>query len=159
MKNFLILLLFVGGYTAWYMYDQKKNILEGLESAQVQYDQLEKSVSGRRAEYQAAKKVVTIKQRLAEQKAGLAGLQKKLQAVQLAQNNQVKERQNTLAAIRQRFVGQTLPVVLASGRDLGQVRIMSMNEGGLSVATTSGIVKILPNDLPQALQVQFFYAY
>ena len=159
MKNFLIFLLFVGGYAAWFFYDQKKDIQEGLESAQVQYDQLEKSVSGRRAEYQAAKKVVTIKQRLAEQKALQADLQKKLQAVQLAQNNQVKERQNTLAAIRQRFVGQTLPIVLASGRDLGQVRIMSMNEGGLSVATTSGIVKILPNELPPAMQTQFFYAY
>jgi len=159
MKNFLIFLLFVGGYAAWFFYDQKKDIQEGLESAQVQYDQLEKSVSGRRAEYQAAKKVVTIKQRLAEQKALQADLQKKLQAVQLAQNNQVKERQNTLAAIRQRFVGQTLPIVLASGRDLGQARIMSMNEGGLSVATTSGIVKILPNELPPAMQTQFFYAY
>lgn len=159
MKNFLIFLLFLGGYAAWFFYDQKKDLQEGLESAQVQYDQLEKSVSGRRAEYQAAKKVVTIKQRLNEQKAVQADLQKKLQAVQLAQNNQVKERQNTLAAIRQRFVGQTLPIVLASGRDLGQVRIMSMNEGGLSVATTSGIVKILPNELPPAMQTQFFYAY
>lgn len=159
MKNFFIFLLFVGGYAAWYFYDQKRDLQEGLESAQVQFDQLEKSVSGRRAEYEAAKKVVTIKRRITEQKAQQAELLKKLQALQLAQNNQVKERQNTLAGIRQRFVGQTLPIVLASGRDLGQVRIMSINEGGLSVATTSGIVKILPNELTPALQTQFFYAY
>ena len=36
---------------------------------------------------------------------------------------------------------------------------MKMDDAGLSVATTSGVVKIVPNELPLPLQAQFLYSF
>lgn len=158
MKNFLALLLFAGGFAAWYLYNQHNEAKEGIESAQLQLADLEKNITGRRAEFQAASSVIAIKGKIASKKTELADLNKKLQDTHAAQNNTMKEKQATLAAIRQKFIGQTMPMALASGRDLGQVRIIKIDEAGLSVATTSGVVKILPNELTQALRAQFLYS-
>ncbi len=159
MKNFLVLLLFAAGYAAWYFYHQKTEINEGLASAQHQISELERATSGKRAEYEAAGKVMAIKAKIAAQKATLADLQKQIKSLQDAQAATVKEKYDTLAAIRQKFIGQTLPIKLTSGRDLGQVRIMKMDDAGLSVATTSGVVKIVPNELPLPLKAQFLYTF
>jgi hypothetical protein len=159
MKNILILLLFAGGYTAWFFYHQKSGINEGLAAAQNQITDLEKAIAGKRAEAQAVSKVLAIKVKIAEQKAALAEVQKKTKSVNDAHASTLKAKYDTLASIRQKFIGVTMPIVLASGRDLGQVRIMKMDDAGLSVATTSGVVKIVPNELPPALQVQFLYSF
>jgi hypothetical protein len=153
MKNFLALLLFAGGFAAWYLYNQHNEAKEGLESAQGQLAELDKNIAGRRAEFQAVSSVMAIKAKIAAKKTELADLNKKLQDTHAT----MKERQATLAAIRQKFIGQTMPMTLASGRDLGQVRIIKIDEAGLSVATTSGVVKVLPNELPPALRAQFLY--
>jgi len=158
MKNFLALLLFAGGFAAWYLYNQNKEAKEGLESAQLQLADLEKNIASRRAEYQAASGAMAIKAKITGKKTELADLNKKLKATHAIQNTTIKEKQATLAAIRQKFIGQTIPMALASGRDLGQVRIIKMDEAGLSVATTSGVVKVLPNELPPALRAQFLYS-
>jgi hypothetical protein len=158
MKNILALLLFGGGFAAWYLYHQHQEAQEGLESAQMQLAELEKNITNRRVEFQAASGAMNIKAKIAAKKAELAELNKKLQANHAEQNTTQKERQATLSAIRQKFIGQTLPMALVSGRDLGQVKIIKMDEAGLSVATTSGVVKVLPNELPPALRAQFLYS-
>ncbi|MES2594593.1 MAG: hypothetical protein V4662_04620 [Verrucomicrobiota bacterium] len=157
MKNLLILLVFAAGYTAWYFYHQKSEINEGLAAAQSQLTDLEKSIAGKRAESQAMAKVTAIQGQIAKQKSTLAELQAKLKTVRDTHVATVKEKNATLATIRQKFVGQTMAIKLVTGRDLGQVRIIKIDDTNISVATTSGVVKVAPHELSDALKVQFLY--
>jgi hypothetical protein len=68
-----------------------------------------------------------------------------------------RERQQTLAAIRQTFAGKTIPLKLNSGRDLGQVRIMKADDTGVTVALPSGVQKVPPQELPQDLKQALNY--
>lgn len=157
MKNFLALLLFLGGFAAWYFHHEKTETLGGIESAQAQLADLEKNTATKRAEYQAAVGMMNIKAKVDAKKVELAELQKKLQALQQQQITTDRDKQNTLIAIRQKFIGQTLPIVLAGGRDLGNARIIKIDDTGLSVATTSGVVKIAPSELTNEQKALFHY--
>ena len=159
MKNLFALLLFTGGFAAWYFHHEKTETISGIEAAQVQMADLEKNTAAKRAEYQAAVGMMNIKTKVDEKKAELAGLQKKIQALQQQQVSVDREKQNTLIAIRQKFIGQTMPIVLAGGRNLGNVRIIKLDDAGLSVATTSGVVKISPNELTSEQKSLFHYTF
>ncbi len=159
MKNFIALLVFAGGFTAWFFYHQKAELTEGLEAASQQLAQLEQNLASKRQEFQAMSGMMNIKSKITAKRAELAELQSKTKSVQQAARVATEEKKAALALLRQRFVGQTLPIKLMSGRDLGSVRVMKLDDSGLSVATTSGIVKIQPNELPQELRGKFLYSF
>jgi hypothetical protein len=159
MKNFIALLIFAGGFYGWYLHHQKTQAEESLQAARYQLAEVESSTAARRAEFQAADKAMAIKAKINDQKAGLARLQTRLQALSTERSSVLAERQTALVAIRQKFIGRTFPLVTAAGRDLGQVRIIKMDDSGLTVATTTGVAKVLPNELPPELRAQFLYSF
>lgn len=157
MKNFLALLVFAGGFAGWYLYHQKQETAEGLAAAQLQLANYEKAAVTRRAEFQALSGTATISKKVADKQAELNQLRGKLNALREAQNSVARDRQQTLAAIRQTYVGKTIPMTLASGRNLGPVRIMKADETGVSVATPSGVQKVPPHELPQEVKQMLNY--
>jgi hypothetical protein len=159
MKNFIALLIFAGGFYAWHLHHQKTQAEESVQAARYQLAEVESSTAARRAEFLAADKAMAIKAKINDQKAELAKMQTRLQTLATERNAVLAERQTALGAIRQKFIGRTIPLVTAAGRDLGQVRIIKMDDSGLSVATTTGVAKILPNELPPELRIQFLYSF
>lgn len=159
MKNVIALLIFAGGFYGWYLHHQKTQAEESLQAARYQLAEVETATSARRAEFQAADKAMSIKAKINDQKAEFARLQTRLQTLAAARSSVLAERQTTLTAIRQKFIGRTFTLVTSGGRDLGQVRIIKMDDSGLSVATTTGVAKVLPNELPQDLRSQFLYSF
>ncbi len=159
MNNFLALLVFAGGFAAWYFYSQKKQSNEGIEAAQLQIADLEKVAVIKRGEFKAAESAMAIRAKITARKEEIKALQTKLQSLSTSKQAVDTEKLALLTAIRQKFIGRTLPMVLASGRNLGQVRIMKMEDAAVTVATTSGVVKVLPNELPLDLRGQFLYTF
>ncbi len=159
MKNFLALILFAAGFTARYFYHQKQEINEGLVAAQLQIADLEKAAVNKRSEFKAAESAMAIRAKITARKNENKTLQTKLQTLNDSRQTVEAEKLALLTAIRQKFIGRTLPMVLASGRNLGQVRIMKMEDAAVTVATTSGVVKVLPNELPLDLRGQFLYTF
>lgn len=159
MKNIIALLIFAGGFYGWYLHHQKTQAEESLQAARYQLAEVETSTAARRAEFLAAEKAMSIKTKVNDQKAEFARLQTRLQALFKERSSVLAERQTTLGAIRQKFIGRTFPLTTTGGRDLGQVRIIKMDDSGLSVATTTGVAKVLPNELPQELRSQFLYSF
>jgi hypothetical protein len=159
MKNFLALILFAGGFAAWYFYHQKQQSNEGLEAAQNQITDLEKVAVIKRGEFKAAEGAMAIRAKITARKNECKNLQTKLQTLNDSRQAVEAEKLSLLSAIRQKFIGRNLPMVLASGRNLGQVRIMKMEDDAVTVATTSGVVKVLPNELPLDLRGQFLYTF
>ncbi|MCA1963089.1 MAG: hypothetical protein LDL31_03980 [Prosthecobacter sp.] len=156
MKNIIALLLFAGGMSAWYFYHQLHEAELGLTAVQQQLADLEKSSAPRRAEYKAAGSVKAIKEKINAKKAELKTAQEKVQALEHARQQVLAEKAALLAALRQVHVGREFKLVLSSGRNLGQVRILKIEDSGLSIATTSGVTKVLPGELPQELRSALF---
>lgn len=159
MKNFLALMLFAGGFAAWYFYHQKQEISEGLVATQQQIADLEKAAGNKRGEFKAAESAMAIRAKIIARKDENKTLQTKLQTLNESRKTVEAEKLALLAAIRQKFIGRTLPMALVTGRNLGQVRIMKVEEAAVTVATTSGVVKVLPNELPADLRGQFLYTF
>ncbi len=148
MKNFLALLVFSGLFSGWYLFNQHKETQERLNEAELQYAEIEKIASVRRAEFQGLNSAITIKNKAAEKQKELDALRDKLKTLQNSQQVMLQKRYETLHAIRQTQIGKTISLKLNSGRDLGQVRLMKIDDTGISVATPSGVVKVAPNELP-----------
>ncbi len=157
MKNFLALLVFAGGIAGWYLYHQKQEVTESLEAAQRQLAELEKVAGTRRAETQVMNGAMAVSQKIAGKQAELKELRGKLTTVQEAQAVVMRKRQQMLVAIRQTFVGKTMPLTLTTGRNLGSVRIVKSDDTGLTVAMTSGVLKVPPQELPQDLKTMLNY--
>lgn len=152
MKNFLALLVFAGGFGGWFLHHQKQETSDSLAAARTQFAEYDKVASTRRAEYQSMKSAIAVKNKATEKQAELNGLKAKLKTLRDAQEAAARDRQQTVAAIRQTYVGKTVALRLTTGRDLGQVRIMKVDETGVAVATPSGVVKVAPHELPQEVK-------
>ena len=148
MKNFLALLVFAGLLSGWYLFNQHKETAERLSEAQRQYDEIGQIASVRRSEFQGINSAITIKNKAAEKQKELNDLRIKLKTLEDSQQVMFQKRFETLHALRQTHVGKTIALKLNSGRDLGQVRLMKIDDSGVAVATPSGVVKVAPNELP-----------
>jgi hypothetical protein len=157
MKNFLALLVFAGGFAGWYLYHQKQEVEESLAATQKQSEIHEKEAAIKRAEFQALNSVMAIRKKAAEKQAELILLRNQLKTLRDAKDAVARDRQQTLAAIRQTFAGKTIPLKLNNGRDLGQVRIMKADDTGVTVALPSGVQKVPPQELPQDLKQALNY--
>jgi hypothetical protein len=147
-KNFLALLVFAGLLSGWYLFNQHKETAERLSEAQRQYDEIEQIASVRRSEFQGINSAITIKNKAAEKQKELNDLRIKLKTLEDSQQVMFQKRFETLHALRQTHIGKTIALKLNSGRDLGQVRLMKIDDSGVAVATPSGVVKVAPNELP-----------
>lgn len=129
MKNFLALLVFAGGFAAWYLYHQKQETAEGLAAAQLQLANYQKAAVSERAEFQALSGTATISKKVADKQAELNQLRGKLNALREAQNSVARDEETDTggdpAALMwaERFAHDTRQ----RDRDLGVVRIV---EGG-----------------------------
>lgn len=156
MKNFFALLLFIAGMSGWYLYHQHTEALAGLAAAEHQLDELDKSTAVRRAEFKAASAVMTIKAKIQEKKAELKTAQDQVKALEAARQQVISEKSSVMTSLRQIYIGREVNLTLTTGRNLGQVRILKIEDSGLSVATTSGVVKVLPSELSKEIRDALF---
>jgi hypothetical protein len=158
MKNFIALLIFAAGGTAWYFYHQYSEA----EALNVDYAKnlsvQEEGVAAKRAEIQSyaqlldLQKQVQIKQAEVEEVGG-KGRELQQQLVRLG-----VDKAAIISKARQVLVGQTLSeLVLKDGRKLQTVKIMNVDDSGLSVIVPSGVQKIPAGDLPADLREKLHY--
>lgn len=159
MKNFLALLIFVGGAAAWYFYHQyseAKTMNTGYEKNLALHEQ---SVAARKAEMQAYAQFLDLRNQIKAKQAEIsavtakeAGLRKRLAAV-------AEEKRAVIARVRQSFVGQTWPeLALADGRKLQNVKVMKVEDGGLSLISTTGVQKFTAAELTPEVRRKLHYA-
>jgi len=158
MKNFLALLVFIGGFGAWYLYKQKEDTSNGLHETQMQIENYEKTVALRRKEHEAITKALALQKQVTDQRQNLAALNARQAALETTRAGLARQRQQAIGTLRQTFIGTTLPTLtLTTGRTLEQVRILKLDDAGISLALTSGILKVLPHELPPELRQRLHY--
>ncbi len=158
MKNLLVLLLFAGGFYGWYAYHKNEQMKVDVEEARKNLEVFEQRVMTRRSEFQA---IITA---LDQQKQAAAKTEeiKAIKAKEALQEDELRslerEKGQIISRLRQAWVGTVIPeLALVDGRKLVQVRVSKSDESGLSVTSTSGVVKILPKDLPEEWRKKLHY--
>lgn len=158
MKNFLALLIFAGGGAAWYSYHQyseAKAVTKGYEKNLALHEQ---SVSARTAELQAYAQFLELQKLIQGKQAEIAAMSAKDASLQKRLAQVREEKMAVIAKARQAYVGQTWPeLVLADGRRLQNVKVMKVEDGGLSVITTTGVQKITAAELPPEMRQKLHY--
>jgi len=157
MKNFIALFIFAGGITAWFLYQQKTEMADNLKQSRALLAETEVIAEARRADFQKANAVMLIQQKLNAKEAELKQMALTFQAFTEAKKDLIKEKQTLLATIRQKQVGKTISLTLINGRILGEVRITKADDSGLSVAMSSGVLKISPQELPDSVKKNLGY--
>ncbi|MEN3941491.1 hypothetical protein WJU23_09380 [Prosthecobacter sp. SYSU 5D2] len=159
MKNFIALLIFAAGGTAWYFYHQyseaKALNADYAKNLAVQ----EQGVAARRAEIQAYAQLLDLQNKVQAKKAEVNEVVASDKKLQEELNRLRKEKVAIILAARQSYMGQTLPeLVLADGRKLQTVRVLKVDDSGLSVIVPSGVQKISPEELPEELRHRLHYS-
>lgn len=157
MKNFFALFIFAGGFVGWYLYHEKKEAIEGLHQAKQQLGDFEKSITERRSEFQLYSRVATLKKQINSKQVELKSLNDKLQSLGDQTSALLSEQAQLRSIIRQKHVGKTIILTLNSGRNLGSVRILKIDDSGVSVANATGIIKVQPSELPPDLKQLMLY--
>jgi hypothetical protein len=157
MKNFIALLIFAGGFAGWYLYNEKNETADSLQQARQQLSDMDKSITERRAEFQRYSTVATLQKQVASKQAELKSLNDKLQSLGNQRSAVLQEQAQQRGIVRQAQVGKTITLTLISGRALGPVRILKIDDSGVSVANATGIVKVLPTELPAEIKQLFLY--
>ena len=157
MKNFIALLIFAGGFAGWYLYNEKNEMADSLQQARQQLSDMDKSIAERRTEFQRYSTVATLQKQVASKQAELKSLHDKLQSLGNQTSAVIKEQQQQRGVLRQAQVGKTINLTLVTGRALGQVRILKIEDTGISVANATGIVKVLPSELPPEIKQMFLF--
>lgn len=157
MKNFIALLIFAGGFTGWYLHHEKNETADRLQEAQQQLGEIEKSIIDRRSEFQRYSTVSTLQKQVATRQQELKILNDKLTHLGDQKSAILQEQAQQRSVLRQVQVGKTLQLTLVTGRALGQVRVLKVDDTGLSVANANGIVKVLPSELPPEIKQMFLF--
>ncbi len=157
MKNFIALLIFAGGFTGWYLHHEKNETTDSLQQARQQLGDIEKSITDRRIEFQRYSTVGTLHKQVTNKQEELKNLNDKLKSLGDQKSALLKEQSQQRALLRQTQVGKTLHLTLTTGRALGQVRVLKVDDTGLSVANANGIIKVLPSELPPEIKQMFLF--
>lgn len=159
MKNFLALLIFVGAAAAWYFYHQyseAKTVNTGYEKTLALHEQ---SVAARKAELQSYAQLLELQNQIKGKQAEIAAIAAKEADVRKRLAAVGAEKQAVISRARQSFVGQTWPeLVLADGRKLQNVKVLKVEDSGLSLITPTGVQKITAADLPPEMRQKLHYA-
>jgi flagellar motility protein MotE (MotC chaperone) len=157
MKNFIALLLFLGAFAGWYLHNEKKQTAESLQESLQQLAEAEKTITNQRSEFQRYSTVGALKQQIAGKQAEFKEVNDKLKSLRDQTEAVVKDQQKQRGIIRQAQVGKSINLTLVSGRIFGQVRIMKVDDTGISVANATGIVKVPLTELPPDLKRMFLF--
>lgn len=157
MKNFIALLIFAGGFTGWYLHHEKNETADSLQQAKQQLGEIEKSMIDRRSEFQRYSTVGTLQKQVATKQQELKLLNDKLNLLGDQKNALLLKQAQQRAVLRQDQVGKILQLTLVTGRALGQVRVLKVDDSSLSVANANGIVKVLPSELPPEIKQMFLF--
>jgi hypothetical protein len=157
MKNFIALLIFAGGLTGWFLHHEKIETADSLQQAKQQLGELEKSIIDRRSEFQRYRTIGSLQKQIADKQVELKTLNDQLTNLRDQKSALLQEQSQQRAILRQTQVGQTLNLTLTTGRALGQVRILKVDDTGISVTNASGIVKVLPSELPPEIKKMFLF--
>jgi hypothetical protein len=156
MKNFFALFCFFCGMSAWYLHHQHGEAQASLVAAKQQLAELEKNVSIRRLEFQSASAAMSIRDQIKGKKAQLKELEDKVAALNFSQKQIMSQRHHLVVNLRQKFVGREINLSLTTGRNLGQVKILKIEDSGISLATTSGVLKVSPRELSPQIREALF---
>ncbi|MES2505117.1 MAG: hypothetical protein V4599_00340 [Verrucomicrobiota bacterium] len=158
MKNFLALLIFAAAGGGWYVYYQdtqaKKQIAEMTQNLPI----YEQTVATRQAEVQAYSRMLDLQKKAQAKRTEVNAIVEKERTLKETVIRLAKEKSDIISRARQAFAGKVIPeLTLADGRKLAQVKIIKVEENGLSVTLSSGVQKILPSELPENLRKSFHY--
>lgn len=153
MKNFIALCLFILAAGGWYYYQQYSKATRAAQEYARAVPLLEQQVDAKRKESQAFEALAAMQARIQAKNAEVAGVKARTVELERAMAALRQERQKLVAAHRDQFTGQTLPVLqLVQGRRLENVKIVKVEETGISVMLPSGLIKIPAGDLPEDMR-------
>ncbi|TDU68138.1 hypothetical protein EI77_03255 [Prosthecobacter fusiformis] len=158
MKNFIALLVFISAGASWYVWHQysqaKKQNAEFTENLVIH----EQAIVMRRAEVQAYSQLNDLLKKVRDKQSEIALVQGKERLLKEKLVSLRQQRSDIINSARRSFVGQTIPeLTLTDGRKLITVRVLNVEESGLSVSLPSGVQKISRAELPQDWRTRLHY--
>lgn len=158
MKNFLALILFIGGLAGWYFYDQFQKMKTQLVETRKNINAYDETLTSRREEYQSIVAALELQKKVEFRKAEINALRAKAEEARIAVQNMRGEHAAIIREIRGRFVGQLVSeFILADGRKLTNVRISKVDETGVALTSPSGVTKLRPAELSPEFKAKFYY--
>ncbi|HYF37223.1 MAG TPA: hypothetical protein VD994_18120 [Prosthecobacter sp.] len=156
MKNFLAILLFLGGfgYWGWHYYTQKTTAR--IQDISAQLPPLEQLVAQKRAELAAVTNAVEVQKKAAATREALNVLTARQKLLNDEKTALLRQRQTLTSTSRQSLIGVVLTdLTLADGRKLNQARVMKVDDTGVSFAVPSGVLRVTPRELTPELRDYF----
>lgn len=158
MKNLFALLLFAAGLAGWYFYDQLEKMKGDLADARRNIAAYEKTLEGRRTEFQTLVGALELQKKVEFRKAEILAMKGKAEQARSDSQALRQERAQVVGRLRERLIGQVLPeLVLADGRKLFNIRISKVDDTGLAVTSTSGVTKLRPAELSADMRRRLYF--
>lgn len=158
MKNFLAVLIFAACGIGWFFYHEHTSAQKAIAELEVNLPHLEQTTALKRLESQAYERISQTSQNIRTKQAEIDAVRARESALQAEIISLRKDREKIIAQARSKYAGQVLPqLILQDGRQLTQVKIIRIDESGLSVAVPSGVQKIASSELPLELKKALFY--
>ncbi|MDZ4287398.1 MAG: hypothetical protein U0984_05545 [Prosthecobacter sp.] len=158
MKNFIALLIFAAifGYAGWRYYS--RDTVSWIKNVSEQTTALENKILTQKAELTAITSALELQKKANASRQALAIINARQKNLATEKSALLKERQKTLSGSRQSLVGVVLTdVTLADGRKLDKARIIKVDDGGVSMAVASGVLRVTPKELTPELRSYFSY--
>lgn len=154
----IILLLLLGGVGAWLVKQQQDEAHEGVAEAQRQNATLEPAVAEKRAEFQTLTGALLLKKKAAAERSDLEAARSRL-ADLVTQEKTLRDQKRAVAAdARRGLIGITIPdLVLTDGRNVGQAKVIKIEDDNVSFAVSTGVLRVAPRELPSDLQKRFHF--
>ena len=158
MKNLIALLVFCGGFAAWYLYRQQHAAETSLAESKLHVEAFAKSLEIKRAEFNTIVRALELKRQAAAKLAEVKAIEAQEDALENEIIGLQREKGQLIGRIRQSVAGQVIPEwVLKDGRKFNQVRIMKADDAGVSISSASGVQRVLPKDLPDEWRQRLHY--
>lgn len=156
MKNFIALLLFAGvfGYAGWHFYSKDTVVQNRNFTEQIAI--LEKKTLAQKAELTLITNALETQKKAASMRQALAILTAQQKSLTDQKTALLKDKQKLLSSGRQTLIGVNLTdITLADGRKLDKARIIKVDDSGVSLAVSSGVIRLSPRDLTPELRTYF----
>lgn len=154
----IILLLLLGGVGAWLVKQQQDDAHEGIAESQQQKTALDAAVAEEKAEFQTLTGALILQKKAAAERSDLEAARAHL-AELVAQEKTLLDQKRTVAAdARRTLIGITIPnLTLNDGRNVGQAKVIKIEDDNVSFAVSTGVLRVAPRELPSDLQKRFYF--
>lgn len=158
MKNFLAILLFVGGFGGYYGYRYISEARTTISDNLVQLEGQNKIAAAREQEFKTIVNALELSRQVAAKRKELADIQAQQQAIDKQRAVIAQRKQKEVSGSRQSLVGTVLTdLTLLDGRKFAEARITKIDDSGVLLTVPSGVVKVKPTDLtPEIRQLLQF---